>query len=119
MIEHEQLLEFVEDEDDYPVMLYLAKIGEVIDWKEKSPDEVLYVPEKMFQSVAGEFIEQIGLGGFYGKTILDDRLIEILLHCGEKENCSNAQKVILEVIRNFVNFCVQKSNSHYLAFEGP
>ena len=68
MVEHEQLLKFAKDEDDYPVMLYMAKVGMKIDWKENSPDEVLYIPEEVFQSVARSFINKIGLDGYYNKT---------------------------------------------------
>jgi len=69
MIEHEQLLEFAKDEDDYPIMLHLAEVGKVIDWKQSSPSEVLYVPEEIFQSVALRFIDKIGLDGYYSKII--------------------------------------------------
>lgn len=119
MIEHEQLLEFAKGDDDYPVMLYMAKIGIIIDWKESSPDEVLYIPEELFESVGRSFIEKIGSEGYYGKTILDDELIEIL--CGEREprDFSNQYITALKEIRNFVESGLRNKNSHYLAFEGP
>jgi hypothetical protein len=119
MIEHEQLLEFAKDEDDYPVMLYVAEIGKVIDWKQNSPSEVLYVPEEIFQAVARSFIDNIGLDGYYNKIILDKSHIEYL--CGDREpsDYSERYKVTLEVIREFVNAGLLKTSSHYLAFEGP
>lgn len=119
MIEHKQLLEFAKDEDDYPVMLYLAEIGKVIDWKQSSPVEVLYVPEEIFQSVARRFTEIIGLEGYYNKVILDGTHIELL--CGEREPSEYTEKykVTLAVIRDFINLGLQKTSSHYLAFEGP
>lgn len=119
MIQHEQLLEFAKDEDDYPVMLYLSEIGKVIDWKQSSPSEVLYIPEEIFQAVARRFVEKIGLDGYYNKTILDSTLIEYL--CGDREpsNYSEKYKITLEVIREFINSGLLKSSSHYLAFEGP
>ncbi|MGF1689577.1 hypothetical protein L4C36_23495 [Photobacterium japonica] len=60
MVEYEQLLKYAKDEDDYPVSLYLAKIGMTVNWKGNVPDEILYIPESIFQSVARGFIEKIG-----------------------------------------------------------
>ncbi len=42
MIEHEQLMKLAKDEDDYPVMLYLAEIGSVINWKDSHPKEIIF-----------------------------------------------------------------------------
>jgi len=119
MIEHKQLLKFAKGSDDYPVMLYMAEIGVVIDWKERSPDEVLYIPEGLFESVGREFIEKIGTERYYGKTVLDDEHIEIL--CGEREprNYTDRYISVLEEIRNFIDSGLSKNKSHYLAFEGP
>lgn len=119
MIEHEQLLKFAKDEDDYPVMFYVAEVGTVIDWKEASPDEVLYIPEELFESVGRSFIEKIGSEGYYGKTFLDDELIEIL--CGEREPSEYSERYesALYEIRKFVESGLRKKKSHYLAFEGP
>ena len=119
MIEHEQLLEFAKGDDDYPIILYLAEIGKVIDWTQSSPSDVLYVPEEIFQAVARRFIDKIGLDGYYRKIILDSSHIEYL--CGDREpsDYSEKYKVTLEVIREFINTGLLKSSSHYLAFEGP
>jgi hypothetical protein len=119
MIEHEQLLKFTTDEDDFPVVLYLAKVGVVIDWKDNSPDEALYIPEEIFQSVASQFVHQIGSEKYYDKTILNNELLGLL--CGEREsgNYSNRYIATLSEIRQFVSHGLNKKNSHYLAFEGP
>ena len=119
MVEHKQLLKFAKDEDDYPVMLYLTKIGLAVDWKENSPDEVIYIPEEVFQSVARSFIDKIGTDGYYNKTILDNSHVELL--CGNRETnkYSEQYQVTLAAIRQFIESGLKKSNSHYLAFEGP
>lgn len=119
MIEHDQLIEFAKDEDDYPVMLYLAQIGKVIDWKESFPDEVLYVPENIFQAVAREFIDDIGLDGYYNKTILNQRHTHMLCQEREQEDLSNEYLVTLETLRKFIGAGQARSKSHYIAFEGP
>ena len=119
MIEHEQLLNFAQDEDDYPVMLYLAKVGTVINWKDNSPDEILYIPEGIFQSVAREFIRKIGPDKYYDKTILGDEFLGNL--CGERENSNLSERdcTTLSEIRKFVEHGLSNSGSHYIAFEGP
>lgn len=119
MIEHKQLLELIQDEDDYPVMLYLAEIGTKIDWREIFPEELLYIPESLFELVGRKFIDLIGLDGYYGKTILDNQLIEILCCQREKSIYSSRYLVTLETIRNFINLGLQKHDSHLLVFEGP
>lgn len=119
MIEHKQLLKFAKDDDDYPVMFYLAKVGTAIDWKETSPDEILYIPEDLFGSVGRAFIDKIGSEGYYGKTLLDGELVEVL--CGEREPREYSERYMsaLLEIRQFVESGLKKVKSHYLAFEGP
>ena len=119
MIEHEQLLKFSEDKNDYPVILYWAKIGTLIDWKENSPEEVLYIPEKIFQSIGRAFIKKIGSVGYYDKTILNEELVALL--CGQRESSEYSEKYILTFteIRRFVKLDFSKNPIYYLAFEGP
>lgn len=119
MVEHEQLLKFAEDQDDYCVMIYLAKVGVCIDWKNNSPDEILYIPKRLFDSVGRNFINKIGGEQYYGKTILDSELIDLL--CGEREPYSYSEKylVTLEEIRKFIDHGLRFKESLYLAFEGP
>lgn len=119
MVEHEQLLKFAKDEDDVFVMLYIAEVGISIDWKNNSPDEVLYIPEKIFDSVGRGFIGKIGGEQYYGKTILDNELIELL--CGERELSEYSEKYLntLTEIRKFIDYGLRFKDSHYLAFEGP
>ena len=119
MVEHEQLLKFAKDEDDICVMLYIAKVGVSIDWKNYSPDEVLYIPEQIFESVGRGFIRKIGGEQYYGKTILDNVLIELL--CSECEPSKHSEKYlnVLTEIRKFIDHGLRFRDSHYLAFEGP
>lgn len=119
MIEHEQLLKFAEDDDDCPVMLYLAKVGTAIDWKETSPEEILYIPESLFGSVGRAFIDKIGVEGYYGQTLLDAQLIEVL--CSEREPGEYSEQYIYALleIRQFVGSALKKVKTHYIAFEGP
>ncbi|ODC03849.1 hypothetical protein BFW38_10130 [Terasakiispira papahanaumokuakeensis] len=119
MVEHEQLLKFAKDEDDICVMLYIAKIGLSIDWKKSSPNEILYIPEEIFDSVGRDFIGKIGGEQYYGKTILDDELIELL--CGEREPSGYSEDYLntLTEIRKFIEYGLCFKDSHYLAFEGP
>lgn len=119
MVEHEQLLKFAQDEDDCFVMLYLTKVGTVINWKDNSPDEILYIPEEIFQSVGREFIRKIGPEKYYDKTILDNQLLDYL--CGERDTRKLSERycITLSEIRKFVEYGLSKKGSYYLAFEGP
>lgn len=119
MVEHEQLLKSAKEEDDICVMLYIAKVGVSIDWKNYSPDEVLYIPEEVFDSVGRNFIGKIGGEQYYGKTILDNELIELL--CGERKPSKYSEKYLntLTEIRKFIDYGLRFKDSHYLAFEGP
>ncbi|CAH0535332.1 hypothetical protein VST7929_02931 [Vibrio stylophorae] len=119
MIEHELLLQYAKDEDDYPVMLYLAKRGVSINWKDSIPDEVLYIPEELFQVVARGFVEKVGLEGYYGKTILTSTEIDLL--CCEREVGEFPENfiVIFAIIKHFIDEGCKKVDTHYLAFEGP
>ncbi len=47
MIEHKQ---------DYPVYSYLCKNDVLIDWEDITPDEILYIPENLFNNLAKSFI---------------------------------------------------------------
>ncbi len=119
MIEHEQLIKLAEDEDDYPVMLYSAKKGVSVDWKVNSPEEVLYIPESAFQSVYQNFIDKVGLDGYYTKTILDICHVELLCSNTGSHNYSDQQQYVMAAVKQFIDAGLNKKHSHYLAFEGP
>jgi len=119
MIEREGLIQYAKDEDDYPVMIYLVKKGVVVDWRGNLPDEVLYIPEDLFESVGRMFIEKVGVDGYYGKTVLNNELIDALCHEREARNFSSRFENALMEIREFVKLGKQKENTHHLVFEGP
>ncbi|KZN57995.1 hypothetical protein N473_26585 [Pseudoalteromonas luteoviolacea CPMOR-1] len=65
------------------------------------------------------FIAKVGGEQYYGKTILDNELIELL--CGEREPSKYSEKYlsVLTEIRKFIDYGLCLKDSHYLAFEGP
>ena len=118
MVENEELMAFAESEDDVHVAFCICKNGAYIDWKDVLPDEVLYVPETIFEKIAPEFMRQLGRD-YYGTNGIS----------GELETILNAEMAVISesralqqskvVINQFMRKAKSVNASHYLVFEGP
>lgn len=118
MIEHEQLQKYATDDDDCLVSFNLCKNNIEIDWKEKTPDEILYVPENLFNNLCKAFVKEIGLK--YYETVEITSELEDILHSSfiTAEN-NEANIVSAREIIQFIEKAKPLRETHYLTFEGP
>ncbi|MEX2553727.1 MAG: hypothetical protein WD627_12090 [Actinomycetota bacterium] len=108
-------------EHDVWVALCLAENGHYINWMNNLPDEVLYVPEEVFDQCAPRFLQLLG-DRYYERTGLSPDLLEALtqdLGRTTDEAQDLTVKNAAEYMLAFLINGVQKSKTHYLAFEGP
>jgi len=118
MIEHEQLMKYATDEDDYPVWFCLCQNDVQIDWKENNPDEILSVPEKLFNNLGKLFIDEIGLK-YYDTVIISNDLEALLLKSFIVADNTERNLVAAREITKFIEKAKSFKETHYLTFEGP
>lgn len=118
MIEHEQLMGSAKDEDDGPVYLCLYKNGQRIDWKESSPEEVLYIPETIFEAVARNFVDVIGQD-YYGTVGISKEYAVIIQGGFSRASPEILSFEMVQFVNNFIERSMEWSQTHYLAFQGP
>ena len=118
MIEHEQLQKYATDEDDCLVSFNLCKNNVEIDWKEHSPDEILYVPENLFNNLCAAFVKKVGLE-YYDTVEITNELEEILHRSFISAGNNEANIVSAREISQFIEKAKCLKETHYLTFEGP
>ena len=119
MISHDHLMRFARDEDDYPVMLYLAPIGQIVDWKTTFPSEVLYIPESLFHHLAADFIQRLGQN-YYEQTQLSAAHIALLNALQpQPEHSPSGHAEALTAVQKLLQQAKENQHSHRLVFEGP
>ena len=119
MISHDHLMRFARDEDDYPVMLYRAPIGQIVDWKTTFPSEVLYIPESLFHRIAADFIQRLGQN-YYEQTQLNTAHIALLSDLEPQPQAfPSGHTETLTAVQKLLRQAKETQHSHRLIFEGP
>lgn len=118
MIEHEQLQKYSTDEDDCLVSFNLCKNNVEIDWKENLPDEILYVPENLFNNLCALFVTKLGLD-YYDSVVITSELEETLQKSFITAENSETNIVAAREIIQFIDKAKNLNETHYLTFEGP
>ena len=114
-------MKYADGDDDVPVALCIIRDGAQIDWDERLPEEVLYMPESIFSMMFPDLIEKYD-ANFYGtsKLSVDDlEHMKSSITENKEESCTTWINELYDEILKFISRGESLKGTHYIALEGP